>query len=403
MLQARIDTVMDIVYTQIYPVLCCTVNDTHKEAHMAENLLDYERIQRHRTLSVIIWTALIASVILGWFDLQFHTWVSVIALWSMALLCIPVLILNKQKHFYLSAALLSLVVLVVITVNLYDGDGVHDPGILTYPIFLMIGALLFGKKAAPYFAAGSIGSLVLIVFLETNKLIHPRIGPTNFGILIPTGVLLVAAAVIIWVIVDTIEKNLMRARSSEAALRSNYDLTLEAWAKVMEYRDRETEGHSRRLVELTTSLARALHFDEEQIGQLRRGALLHDIGKLAIPDEILLKPTALSGAERKIIEKHPVYAREMLAGIPFLQTSVEVAYCHHEHWDGTGYPEGLKGDQIPLLARLFAVVDTWDALRSDRVYRKAWTVEKVIAYLKKNAGTRYDPHIVQVFLGMIQN
>ena len=119
----------------------------------------------------------------------------------------------------------------------------------------MIGALLFGKKAAPYFAVGSLGSLALIVYLETDKLIRPKIGPTNFGVLVPMGILLLAAAIITWVIVDTIDKNLMRARSSEAALRSNYDLTLEAWAKVMEYRDRETEGHSRRLVELTTRLS----------------------------------------------------------------------------------------------------------------------------------------------------
>ena len=104
-----------------------------------------------------------------------------------------------------------------------------------------------------------------------------------------------------------------------------------------------------------------------------------------------------------IIKKHPAYAREMLAGIPFLQPSVEVAYSHHEHWDGTGYPQGLKGEQIPLLARIFAVVDSWDALRSDRVYRKAWAVEKVIKYLKQNAGTIYDPYIVEIFIGMIQN
>ena len=370
---------------------------------MLEDILNYELIQRRRTLSVIIWTAMIASVLLGWFDIQFHTWVSVTALWSMALLCIPALILNRQGRFYLSAILLSLVVWVVVTVNLYDGDGVHDPGILAYPIFLMIGTLMFGKKAAPYFAAASILSLVLIVYLEYNKLIHPKIGPTTFGILVPMIVLLLSSAIIIWVIVEIIEKNLMRAKSSEAALSVNYDLTLEAWSKVMEYRDRETEGHSRRLVELTTGLAQAMGISEEQIIGLRRGALLHDIGKLAISDEILLKPTVLTKTERKIIEKHPTYGREMLAGIPYLQPSVEVTYSHHENWDGTGYPQGLKGEQIPLLARIFAVADTWDALRSDRVYRKAWTVEKAIAYLKKFAGTKYDPHIVEIFLRIIQN
>jgi hypothetical protein len=370
---------------------------------MAVDLKGYDRDQRQQTLTVIIWTALIASGILGWFDLQFHTWVSVIALWSMSLLCIPVLILNRLGRYYLSAVLLSLVVLVVITVNLYDGDGVHDPGILAYPIFLMIGTLFFGKKAAPYFAAGSIASLVLIVYLEVFELIHPKIGPTTFGILVPMIVLLLAAAIVTWIIVENIEKNLQRATSSETALSANYDLTIEAWAKVMEYRDRETEGHSRRLVELTTRLARAMDLNEDQIIRLRRGSLLHDIGKLAIPDEILLKPGPLTKAERKIIDKHPVYGREMLAGVPYLQPSVEVAYSHHEHWDGTGYPEGLKGEQIPLLARLFAVVDTWDALRSDRVYRKAWPAKKVIAYLEQNAGTKYDPHIVKIFLGLIQN
>ena len=306
-------------------------------------LLNYERAQRQRTLSVIIWTALIAAVVLGWFDLQFHTWVSVVTLWSMALLCIPVLILHRQGHFLLSATLLSLIVLVVVTINLYDGDGVHDPGILAYPIFLMIGTLLFGKKAAPYFAAGSIGSLALIVYLETNGIIHPKIGVTNFGILVPFVILLLAAAIIVWVIIDTVEKNLMRARNSEAELRRNYDLTIEAWAKVMEYRDRETEGHSRRLVELSTRLARALAVSDEQMLTLRRGALLHDIGKLAIADEILLKPGALTEEERKIIQKHPTYVRQMLAGIPFLQPALEeVAYSHHEHWDGQGYPEGLS-------------------------------------------------------------
>ena len=370
---------------------------------MSKELLGSEDNQRRRTLSVIIWTALIAAIILGWFDLRFRTWVSVIALFIMAFLCIPVLILNAKGHYTLAAALLSLIVLIVITVNLYDGDGAHDPGILAYPIFVLIGALVFGKKTTIYFLFGAFGSLALIVTLESFKFIHPRIGPTGFDILIPMAVLLVAATAVMWVIVDNIEKSLMRARASEAELRKNYDLTLEAWAKVMEYRDRETEGHSRRLVEISTRLARALGASEEQIVQLRRGALLHDIGKLAIPDDILLKPNTLTENERVIIQRHPVYARQMLAGIPFLQPSVEVAYSHHENWDGQGYPEGLKGEQIPFLARIFAVADTWDALKSERVYRPAWNDDEVIQYLEQNAGTKYDPHIVEVFLGIIRN
>jgi len=361
----------------------------------------YEHDQRRRTLGVIVWIVLAAAITLGLFDIQFNTWVSVIALFSMAVLCIPILLLNAKGRFYPAALLLSLVILVVVTVNLYDGDGVHDPGLLAYPIFVMVGTLLFGKRASPYFAMASIGSIALIVYLEFYKYIHPRIGPTTFGILIPIVTLLLVSAVIIWVIVDNIERNLQRARDSESELRRNYDLTLEAWARVLEYRDRETEGHSRRLVKLSAQLGKALGLSEEELLNLRRGALIHDIGKLAIPDEILLKPDVLDENERKLIQKHPVYARQMLSEISFLQPAISVAYSHHERWDGKGYPEGMKREEIPLLARLFAVVDAWDALTSERVYRPAWSAEKTAAYLKDNSGIKYDPRIVEVFLKLV--
>lgn len=367
----------------------------------SKHFIGYEQGQRRRILAVVVWVVLVAAIILGFFDIQFNTWVSVIALFSMAILCIPILILNAKGRFSLAAFLLSFVILVVITVNLYDGDGVHDPGLLAYLIFIMVGTLLFGRRASPYFALAAIGSLTLIVWLEIFKLIHPTIGPTTFGILIPMITLLLVAAMIIWVIVDNIEKNLKRAKDSEAELRQNYDLTLEAWARVLEYRDRETEGHSRRLVKLSVQLGSALGLRDEELVHLRRGALIHDIGKLAIPDEILLKPEALNDDERKLIQQHPVYARRMLADISFLRPAISVAYSHHERWDGQGYPEGLKGEEIPLLARLFAVVDTWDALRSERVYRPAWSAEKTVEYLKENSGTKYDPHVVDVFLKLV--
>jgi HD-GYP domain-containing protein (c-di-GMP phosphodiesterase class II) len=298
--------------------------------------------------------------------------------------------------------LLSLVVLVVITVNLYNGDGVRDPGLMAYPIFIMVGTLLFGKRAAPYFAITVVLSLVGIVALEVSGQIHPHVGPTRFSILIPMVTLLGVAAGIVWIIVGNMEADLKRAVDSQAELSKNYDLTLEAWAKVMEYRDRETEGHSRRLVELGTRLAHAMGLPELDILQLQRGALLHDIGKLAIPDEVLLKPGSLNDDELKVMQRHPLYARQMLAGIPFLQPCIAVAYSHHERWDGQGYPEGLKGEEIPLSARLFAVIDTWDALNSERVYRPAWPLDKITAYLKDNAGVKFDPHVVEVFLEMMQ-
>ncbi len=368
---------------------------------MIKNLDVFEQDQRKRILMITIWTGMLAAVILGIFDIQFKTWASVISSFGLALFCIACYFLNANGHYKTSALLFTLAVIIVISANLYDGDGIHDPGILAYPIFLLFGTLLLGKRALPFLALAVVVSVTLIVGLEIYKFIHPRIGPTTFGILIPMIVLLTAASAIIWAIVDVNEMNRDRARRSEAELRLNYDLTLEAWAKVMEYRDRETEGHSRRLGMLCTRLAKELSISDGEILQLQRGALLHDIGKLAIPDEILLKPGALDDTERKIVQKHPIYAKQMLSGIPFLQPSVAVAYSHHERWDGQGYPDGLKGEEIPLLARIFAIVDSWDALRSDRVYRPAWPAEEVIAYLNQNAGVIYDPDIVKAFLKII--
>lgn len=368
---------------------------------MSENLLLYEKNQRIRTLSAIIWIVLIASVALGLLNLDYRTPDSIIALFGLAVVCIPLLWLNSRGHYILAASILSAIVLMVINVNLYDGDGIRDSGLLAYPVFIMIGVLFFGRRATPYFSLAAILSLTGIVYLEIHGYVHPTIGATKFDILLPIIILVLAASAFIWVVVGNMEKNLERVKESEAELRETYDLTLEAWAKVLEYRDKETEGHSRRLVDLSTRLARALGLGSDKITYLGRGALLHDIGKLAIPDEILLKPGALTDSERALLEQHPVYAKQMLSRVPFLQPCMDIVYSHHEHWNGLGYPEGLKGEEIPLLARIFTIVDQWDALTSDRPYRKAWTREKVIAYLQENSGKIYDPKIVDVFLSII--
>lgn len=368
---------------------------------MSNRLTPYEKDQRVRTLAAILWITLSASVALGLLNVQFRTWSSVIALFGMAVICVPLLWLNARGQFTLAASILSLIVLMVINVNLYDGDGIRDSGILAYPIFIMIGTLFFGRRAAPYFGLAAIVSLVAIVYLEIRGDIQPTIGPTEFEILLPIVILLLVVTAFIWVIVGIMDKNLERVKESEAELRKNYDLTLEAWAKVLEYRDKETEGHSRRLVDLSSRLATALGLPPEEIDHLKRGALLHDIGKLAIPDEILLKPGALNDAERRMMQQHPTYAKQMLSQVSFLQQSIDVAYSHHERWDGLGYPQGLKGEAIPLSARIFAVVDQWDALTSTRPYRNAWTREDTLAYFRENAGKIYDPQIVSVFLTMI--
>ncbi len=193
-----------------------------------------------------------------------------------------------------------------------------------------------------------------------------------------------------------------RVRERTKDLAESYDTTLEGWAKALELRDKETEGHSRRVTESTLKLARALDLPEEDLVHIRRGAILHDIGKMAIPDDILRKSGTLSEDETAIIQKHPEIAYNMLERIPYLHKALEIPYCHHERWDGSGYPRGLKGRKIPLAARIFAVTDVWDALCSNRPYNQQWPKDKAIAYMVEHAGKHFDPRIVNVFLKLVE-
>ncbi len=176
-----------------------------------------------------------------------------------------------------------------------------------------------------------------------------------------------------------------------------YDRTIEGWSRALDYRDRETGNHSQRVTEMTLRIAREMGMKEEELMHVRRGALLHDIGKLGVPDHILLSTGELTDEDWAKIKRHPVLAYELLSPIPYLRPALDIPYCHHEKWDGTGYPRGLKGELIPLAARIFAVVDVWDALRSDRTYRPAWPVDKVKEYLRENAGSHFDPEVVETF------
>jgi putative nucleotidyltransferase with HDIG domain/PAS domain S-box-containing protein len=192
----------------------------------------------------------------------------------------------------------------------------------------------------------------------------------------------------------------VRARTWELA--EAYDTTLEGWARALELRDKETEGHSRRVTENTLKIAIAMGINGDYLEHIRRGAILHDIGKMSIPDEILHKPDKLTDEEREIIQQHPTTAYNLLAPIPFLNKAMEIPYCHHEKWDGSGYPQGLKEHAIPMSARIFAVADVWDALVSNRSYNEAWPREKIIDYFVKQAGVHFDPRVVNIFLDLVE-
>lgn len=198
----------------------------------------------------------------------------------------------------------------------------------------------------------------------------------------------------------TLFDNLQR---SNLEITLAYDSTLEGWARGLELRDKETEGHSQRVTELTFNLARAIGVPKDKLIYVRRGALLHDIGKMGIPDAILQKPGPLSSDEWEIMHQHPVYAFELLSSVSYLSPALEIPYCHHEKWDGNGYPRGLRGEHIPLAARVFAVVDVWDALLSARSYREAWSEEQTLEYLQDQSGKHFDPQVVEAFMKIVED
>jgi putative nucleotidyltransferase with HDIG domain len=190
-------------------------------------------------------------------------------------------------------------------------------------------------------------------------------------------------------------------QQSNIELALAYDATIAGWSRAMDLRDKETEGHTQRVTELTLKLARAMRISDTELAHIRRGALLHDIGKMGVPDNILLKADQLSDEEWEKMRQHPVWAYEMLSSIRYLQPALDIPYCHHEKWDGTGYPRGLKGEEIPIAARIFAVADVWDAVTSDRPYRKGWSEEEALKYIEEQSGKYFDPRVVQEFFRLV--
>lgn len=188
-------------------------------------------------------------------------------------------------------------------------------------------------------------------------------------------------------------------RRSNQNITLAYDATIEGWSRALELRDHETQGHTLRVTEMTLQFAQLLGFDGEALTHIRRGALLHDIGKMGVPDRILQKPGELTPEEWQVMRLHPQYAYEMLAPIEYLHPALDIPYCHHEKWDGSGYPRGLKGEQIPIAARIFAIIDVWDALTSPRPYRSAvWSATQTMQHIQKNAGIHFDPALIKIFI-----
>ncbi len=196
----------------------------------------------------------------------------------------------------------------------------------------------------------------------------------------------------------SLELEIAQRMVAQRNLTAAYDDLLQGLTNALELRDQDTEGHSQRVTQLTVDLARQMGMPENEIGDLWRGALLHDLGKIGIPDAILNNPGQLNDEELEVMHRHPTYAYELLKKIDYLRNAIDIPYCHHERWDGSGYPRGLKGEEIPLAARVFAVADVWDALRSNRPYRPAWTDDAAWEYITSQSGKHFDPRVVEAFV-----
>jgi HD-GYP domain-containing protein (c-di-GMP phosphodiesterase class II) len=369
------------------------------------HLFPYEVEQRRRTLNIILWATIAASLALGLTSISFGEIRAGLTILILNPTCLIALYLNAKGYYNAAAAITSTLMLFTAVFDLFEQGSLHDDmGIVAIPVIVAVCSLFFGKRGIYIFSTLSILSIFTIGYLEINKILKPSLLlTTDVGDVVTVIILILCISIFVWVIIDNAERSLQRIKKQENEVRVSYELTLEGLTKALELRDGETEGHSRRVVELSVRLAERLGLTGDDLSKIKRGALLHDIGKLAIPDNILLKPGSLDDKEWYVMRQHPVYSMRILSDIPFLQSCICIPYCHHENWDGTGYPRGLKGVEIPLYARIFTIVDHWEALNSDRPYRKAWLWENALNYIKENRGKIYDPQIVDVFLNMIES
>jgi hypothetical protein len=298
-------------------------------------------------------------------------------------------VISRTRLTWLAVLILLIMFPMNVFQNILGGTSLNIVVTLCFllPSYVLASIFLSGIWMGLY--GYGINLIIFLLPLLVPNIVHSLsdvLGPLAIGVVCVT------------LLVISIENRNQIERDRQSELRKAYDSTLEGWSRALEIRDKETEGHSKRVTKLTLSLGRACGLEGDELDYLYRGALLHDIGKMAIPDAILTKKTSLDDEEWIVMRTHPKIAYDMLSAIAFLQPALVVPAYHHEWWNGGGYPAGLRGEEIPLPARIFSVVDVWDALLSDRPYRKAWTKEQALQYLKDRSGIQFDPNVVAHFL-----
>lgn len=301
-------------------------------------------------------------------------------------------LISRTRFSRLAVSLMLLMFPLNVFMNIIEGTSLNITATLLFLIPSYVIASIFLRPIGVAIYGFSVTGLIALV-----PIISPGSQRTFIDIL---GPLAVSTVVVVLLVISVNHRNHVE-HDRQAELRQAYDHSLESWARALELRDKDTEGHSRRVAELAVELARECGLRGKALEHVFRGALLHDIGKMSIPDDILQKPKALSKTEWELMHQHPLVAVQMLADIPFLAPALEIPLGHHENWNGSGYPNRQRGEEIPLTARIFALVDNWDALISDRPYRTAWDREKALKYIEEQSGIMFDPQITPKFITLL--
>jgi hypothetical protein len=373
---------------------------------------DVLRQWRTRAVTIVILIALAVSLPAFIFTIipasRQGSWLLVASMCAVYAAMLACTVFRKLDYRLRGSVLLAACCLMGIT-NLVS-YGVYSSGLFFLMVTPILAAILIGPRAG--WAATALTALLYggVFVLNTAGISQPWMlplpDPGDSSIWLIRGATTLALAVLVVVLLVRMNRFLANIIASErrlsAELEETYDQTLEGWARALELRDIETAGHCHRVYEITRRLSSQAGLCNGDMDDVHRGSLLHDIGKMGIPDCILFKPGKLTDEEFRQMREHTTYAYELLSHIPYLHRALDIPYCHHEKWDGSGYPRGLKGTEIPLSARVFSVVDVYDALVSDRPYREAWPEERALAYIRERAGTEFDPAVVEAFLKLAE-
>jgi len=331
--------------------------------------------------------------------------VTSLSLLGLAIVSGFILLVLRWGYTQIAALVLYLVVSIVLTLNISIGHAIFDEAMLVYPLLIVFSGLLFGKRSGVFVTGITAAQIALIYILAQSGHIQPFGGAVEVILeeTITTTLILLSTGLVTWVVIDIIETAVGKIYQSEQDLENAFEHTLGAWAKALEIRHREDPGHCERVVDLTTEFAIYYGLDNDAVKQIRNGAYLHDIGKMGIPEDILLKSSILDEEEKSLIKKHTLLGQEIVKDIDFLEGATEVVVSHHERYDGTGYPLGLKWTQIPILAQLFAIVDCWDVLQTERPCRPSWEMSEIRSYIKEQSGGKFQPSVVDAFFDFISD